>query len=116
MSLTVPGEWAPHAAMWLGFPSHADLWLDDLEPARTEVSALARALAGPGEERVRLLVCGDEAEHAARSLLEGAAGVEIVRALFGDIWLQPGPDVQAALDTANVDEYGAGGTAEGTGQ
>jgi agmatine deiminase len=87
MPLTVPGEWAPHAAMWLGFPSHADLWEDDLAPAQAEVAALARALAGPGGERVRLLVQGDKAEAAARTVLAGA-GVEIVRGLFGDIWLR----------------------------
>ncbi len=74
--------------MWLGFPSHADLWLEDLPLAQDEVAALARALAGPGEERVRLMVCGDEAEAAARTRLDGVAGVEIVRALFGDIWLR----------------------------
>ena len=33
MNRIVPAEWAPHRAMWLGFPSHADLWEDDLEPA-----------------------------------------------------------------------------------
>jgi agmatine deiminase len=88
MTLTVRGEWAPHAAMWLGFPSDEALWEDNLAPAQREVAALARALADPGDERVRLLVCGDEAEAAARGLLAGAAGVEIVRALFGDIWLR----------------------------
>ena len=55
MSVTVPAEWAPHRAMWLGFPSHADLWEDDLPAAQAEVCALARALAGPGGERVRLM-------------------------------------------------------------
>lgn len=74
--------------MWLGFPSHADLWREDLAQAQDEVAALARALAGPGEERVRLMVCGDDAEAAARARLDGVAGVEIVRALFGDIWLR----------------------------
>ena len=88
MSLIVPGEWAPHAAMWLGFPSHADLWEDNLEPAQREVAALARALAGPGHERVRLLVCGEDAAAAARTLLQGVAGVEIVYGEFGDIWLR----------------------------
>ena len=74
--------------MWLGFPSHADLWRENLEDAQDEVAALARALAGPGEERVRLMVCGDDAEVAARARLGDVAGVEIVRALFGDIWVR----------------------------
>ncbi len=74
--------------MWLGFPSHADLWRENLQDAQDEVAALARALAGPGEERVRLMVCGDEAEAAARARLDDVAGVEIVRALFGDIWVR----------------------------
>ena len=87
MSRVVPAEWAPHRAMWVGFPSREDLWLDDLTPAQAEVAALARALAGPGEERVRLLVMGDEAEAAARRLLDGSP-VEIVRGLFGDVWLR----------------------------
>lgn len=84
----IPAEWAPHRAMWLGFPSHAELWQENLEPAQDEVADLARALAGPGEERVRLMVCGDGAEAAARKRLDGVSGVEIVRALFGDIWLR----------------------------
>ncbi|HEY2660143.1 MAG TPA: agmatine deiminase family protein [Caulobacteraceae bacterium] len=88
MTLTVPAEWSPHQALWLGFPSHAELWEDNLEPAQAEVSALARALAGPGAERVRLLVCGDAAEAAARGLLADVMGVEIVRGQFGDIWLR----------------------------
>jgi agmatine deiminase len=88
MTLTVPAEWAPHSAMWLGFPSHADLWEDNLAPAQAEVADLAKALAGPGAERVRLLVCGDAAEAAARALLQGVVGVELVRGQFGDIWLR----------------------------
>ncbi len=71
MANPVPAEWAPHRAMWLGFPSHAELWEDDLAPAQAEVAALARALAGPGGERVRLLTCGEAAAEAARGLLLG---------------------------------------------
>ena len=105
MGLTVPGEWAPHAAMWLGFPSHEALWLDGLAAARREVAALARALAGPGGERVRLLIEGDEAEAAAKALLDGAEGVELVRGLFGDIWLRDtGPIF--TLDDAGVGAAG----------
>ena len=26
-------EWAPHQAVWIGFPSDPELWLGDLKPA-----------------------------------------------------------------------------------
>ncbi len=87
MTPTVPAEWAPHRAMWVGFPSHAELWGEDLDQAQREVAALARALAGPGGERVRLMVVGDEAQAAAEALLSDTS-VEIVRGQFGDIWLR----------------------------
>ena len=74
--------------MWLGFPSHAELWEDDLAPAQAEVADLARALAGPGGERVRLMVCGDAAQRAAQTLLDDVRGVELVRGQFGDVWLR----------------------------
>ena len=85
MNLTVPAEWAPHRAMWLGFPSHAALWEDDLAPAQTEVAELARALAGPGGEKVRLMTGSPRGETDARALLGDVAQIEIVRGAFGDI-------------------------------
>jgi agmatine deiminase len=88
MSFAVPAEWAPHRAMWLGFPSHADLWEDDLAAAQAEVAALARALAGPGGERVRLMTGSAEGAAQARRLLGAAQEVEIVTGAFGDIWLR----------------------------
>ncbi len=88
MSFTVPAEWSPHRAMWMGFPSHGELWEDDLEPAQAEVAALARALAGPGGERVRLMTGSDAGEAAARALLGDEAGIEITPGWFGDIWLR----------------------------
>ena len=97
MTLTVPAEWAPHRAMWLGFPSHGEHWKEDLEQAQQEVAGLARALAGPGGERVRLMVVGDEAEAAARALLSDTS-VEIVRGQFGDIWLRDTGPIFTATD------------------
>lgn len=88
MSRPVPAEWAPHRAMWLGFPSHEDLWEDNLAPAQAEVEALARALAGPGGERVRLMTGSDAGEAEARRRLDGIAGIEIVPGRFGDVWLR----------------------------
>src|SRR5271165_3383385 len=84
----VPAEWAPHRAMWVGFPSHADLWEDNLASAQAEVAALVRALAGPGRERVKLMVKGDAAIHDAKSLLAGTPNVEFVPGDFGDVWLR----------------------------
>lgn len=88
MKVIIPAEWAQHRAMWLGFPSHAELWQDDLPAAQAEVAALARALAGPGAERVRLLTGSAEGEADARRLLGDVDGVEIVPGAFGDIWLR----------------------------
>ena len=110
MSKVVPAEWAPHRAMWLGFPSHADLWQEDLDEARDEVAALARALAGPGRERVRLMVCGEGAAAAAARLLGDVDGVEIVPGRFGDIWLRDtGPIFLDASQAAAFRFNGWGG-------
>jgi agmatine deiminase len=84
----VPAEWARHKAMWVGFPSHAELWQEDLEAAQQEVADLARALAGPGKEQVKLLIRGEQAEAAARALLAGVANIDFIQGQFGDIWLR----------------------------
>ena len=88
MTTPIPAEWAPHRAMWVGWPSHAELWEDNLEPAQAEVEALVRALAGPGREKVRLMVGTAEALQAARARFAEVSGVEVVEGLFGDIWLR----------------------------
>ena len=84
----IPAEWSPHRAMWVGWPSHAELWEDNLEPAQAEVEALVRALAGPGRETVRLMVGKPEALDDARARFAGVANVEIIDGRFGDIWLR----------------------------
>jgi agmatine deiminase len=86
-TLVQPPEWAPHAAVWIGFPSHGALWLEDLEPARAEVVAFARAVhAGGKGERVILVAADDEAGAAATALAGDCA--EVVVEPFGDIWLR----------------------------
>jgi agmatine deiminase len=74
--------------MWVGFPSHEEHWAENLAPAQAEVADLARALAGAGRERVRLMTAGEDARRAAEGFLEGVVGVEIVPGDFGDIWLR----------------------------
>jgi agmatine deiminase len=84
----IPAEWSPHRAIWVGWPSHGELWEDNLEPAQGEVEGLVRALAGPGREQVRLLVGKDEALAGARARFDDVAGVTVIPGRFGDIWLR----------------------------
>jgi agmatine deiminase len=88
MTKPVPAEWTKHRAMWVGFPSHVELWQEDLAEAQGEVAALVRALATTGGETVRLLVHGDDALTAARGRLGDLSNVEFVAGRFGDIWLR----------------------------
>jgi agmatine deiminase len=92
--------------MWLGFPSHADLWEEDLGAAQAEVAALARTLAGPGGERVRLLTGAPQGEADARRLLGDADGVEIVPGAFGDIWLRDTGPIFTRTETGEMQAQG----------
>jgi agmatine deiminase len=96
-----PAEWAPHDAVWIGFPSHPQLWEDDLESARGEVIDFARAVhAGGRGERVILVAADEASADRARELAGDAADVIIEP--FGDIWLR---------DTAPIIVKGAQGRA-----
>ncbi len=82
-----PPEWAQHSSVWIGFPSAANLWLDDLKGAQAEVAAFARAVhAGSKGERVDLVCANAEAADAARALAGDCAN--IIEAPFFDIWLR----------------------------
>ncbi len=81
-----PAEWSPHKAVWIGFPSAPDLWVDDLEPAQEQVAAFARAVWADGKgERVKLVCANDAAAERAVALKTGA---EIHVLPFFDIWLR----------------------------
>jgi len=93
----MPAEWAPHEATWVAWPSHADLWQDNLAPARAAFARLV-ALVAEGE-RVDVLVPDAEQEALARAAL-GSPNVKTHRVPFGDIWLR---------DTAPIFTRGPGG-------
>ncbi|HWJ59858.1 MAG TPA: agmatine deiminase family protein, partial [Sphingomicrobium sp.] len=79
-------EWAPHEAVWIGFPSDPELWLGDLKPAEEEVAAFAKAIHASGKgEKVWLVAAHDGAAESARRLCPFA---EVVVEPFGDIWLR----------------------------
>ena len=97
--------------MWVGFPSAADLWLDDLAPAQTEVAALARALAGPGRRAGQADGGGrDRAFGAARELLDDVDWRrDRVPVTFGDIWLRDTGPIFATSDTAAAFKFNGWG-------
>jgi agmatine deiminase len=81
-----PPEWAEHEWVWIGFPSHEDLWEDDLEPARREVAAFVAAVHADGAgEEVRLVAADPPSARAARQLAPFAT---VLQEPFGDIWLR----------------------------
>lgn len=107
---SIPAEWAQHRAMWVGWPSHAELWQEDLEEAQNEVESLVLALAGAGREQVKLMVGNDEALEPARARFAGVDGVEVVAGRFGDIWLRDtGPIFNAASATAQAFKFNGWG-------
>ena len=79
-------EWAPHEAVWIGFPSDPALWLADLKEAEREVAAFAQAIhAGGKGEQIWLVAAHGDAAAAARRL---APFAKVIVEPFGDIWLR----------------------------
>jgi agmatine deiminase len=93
----MPAEWEPHEATWVAWPSHEDLWQENIVPARSAFARLVAALARG--ERVEVLVPDEGQEALARDVLP-AEGVRFHRVPFGDIWLR---------DTAPLFLVGPGG-------
>jgi len=110
MTTPIPAEWAPHRAMWVGWPSHAELWVDNLEEARAEVEALVRALAGPGREQVKLMTGHPDVFPETKARFADVANVEVVDGLFGDIWLRDtGPIFKAGSTRAAAFQFNGWG-------
>jgi agmatine deiminase len=86
MTLRQPAEWDEHLWVWIGFPSHEDLWQEDLAAGREEVIAFARAVHADGRGEEVRLVAADPA--SARAAKEAAPFATVVQEIFGDIWLR----------------------------
>jgi agmatine deiminase len=86
MGARQPPEWAAHDWVWIGFPSHPELWEDDLAEARAEVAAFAKAVHAERAGEKILLAAADGA--AAKAAQCFAPGLEVIVEPFGDIWLR----------------------------
>jgi agmatine deiminase len=101
-------EWAPHEAVWIGFPSDPGLWLGDLKAAEREVAAFAEAVhAGGKGEKVCLVAAHEGAAETARNL---APFAEVIVEKFGDIWLRDtGPIVVGSGRDRRAQGFGFNG-------
>ena len=101
-------EWAPHQAVWIGFPSSAELWEADLAPAQTEVAAFAAAVHADGAgEQVWLVAADETAAQEARRL---APFAKVIVQPFGDIWLRDtGPIILGTGTNRRAQGFGFNG-------
>ncbi len=101
-------EWAPHQAVWIGFPSDPELWLGDLKPAEREVAAFAEAVhAGGKGEEVWLVAAHEGAAESAQELCPFA---KVIVEPFGDIWLRDtGPVVVGSGRDRRAQGFGFNG-------
>jgi agmatine deiminase len=90
----MPAEWDDHRAVWVAWPSHADLWEASLEPVRNAWLEMAAAVAdldpvsgAPCGERLEVLVPDERNEALARARMAGLPA-RFHRIPFGDIWLR----------------------------
>jgi agmatine deiminase len=99
MTLRMLAEWAPHEAVWIGFPHLDEEWAGRIDDARADVAAFAGAIhdGGRGEE-VRLVV--NDARQAAIAAGLVDTGVRILVQPLGDIWLRDTGPIVAGAGTA----------------
>jgi len=99
MTLRMPAEWAPHEAVWIGFPHLADEWSGQIDAARREVAAFANAVHDGGRgEQVRLVVNDEAQAQIAAALVD--SGVSILIQPLGDIWLRDTGPIIAGTGSA----------------
>ena len=101
-------EWAPHEAVWIGFPSDPALWRGDLKAAEQEVAAFATAIHARGRgEKVWLVAAHEGAAESARKL---APFAEVIVEPFGDIWLRDtGPIILGSGSGRRAQGFGFNG-------
>jgi agmatine deiminase len=89
-----PAGWEIHESVWLAWPSHENLWEEDLLPAQDEFVAFCEAVADVDKntgwvrgDRLQVLVPDLKAAGEAETRL-GHLPVKFHHVPFGDIWLR----------------------------
>lgn len=82
-SRLVPHETAAQAAIHTCWPAAADLWEENLDPARAEFAAFLKLL-GKGGQKLVIHAASAEAEASAKAAM--GADVTVLRNPYGDVW------------------------------
>ncbi len=89
-----PAEWEKHESVWLAWPSHEELWQENLRSAQDEFIGFCEAIVDldpltqkPRGERLNILVPSVKAGQQAESELKHLP-IRIYLLPFGDIWLR----------------------------
>src|SRR3954449_12104554 len=85
MALTMPGEWTRHERCVMAWPARESMWRDQLEAAKDEYAATARAVA-TFEPVLMVAAPGAGAEGASRCGDDTAHGITVVEWPIGDSW------------------------------
>ncbi|MGE0762940.1 MAG: agmatine deiminase family protein [Bdellovibrionales bacterium] len=83
---TMPPEWFPQESMWMAWPSHEDLWQENLQPTQDEFTALCRALNRVGT-RIELACLNEYRMKEAKTALDGL-DVRFHLMPYGEIWFR----------------------------
>jgi agmatine deiminase len=87
MVVTMPPEWAPHDAVWIGFPSFRAHWGEPFAEAQRQIAAFADAVHDGGRgETVHLIAGSSDAAMIAREMV--SRDVLVQQRHIGDIWLR----------------------------
>lgn len=99
---TVPHETAKQARIHTPWPAAAELWEDNLEPARAEFARFLNLVSAPGADgrRQPVTIYAATAEAEADARRRAGAFARVVREPYGDVW---------ARDTGPVFVRGAHG-------
>jgi agmatine deiminase len=90
LGFSMPAEWAPHAATWMGWPFDDDYWEGYLERARADFSGLIRTIAD--FEPVVVSVVDQESLEDAKKRLgarpNGLHNIRFRQTEIDDIWFR----------------------------
>jgi len=83
---TMPAEWAPQESIWMAWPSHEDLWQENLKPTQKEFTDLCKMIGAAGTT-IELACLNEERMLEAQTALSGLE-VNFHLLPYGEIWFR----------------------------